>query len=822
MAAVIGPRWRECFGRAANKAGWTPKQAQIESAFLRAQGDINRNLNAGMSKVDAVEQAARDYAARQKLALALAKRDRLRNQMLAHSLDNESAAGGAKAPREVLLRVDRERYGLTAELLGPLIADMRKEGILGAVLKRTKALDLDVARELWRLNDPASGAATGNRVAEAAAKLIHRSQEAARNLQNQAGAWINKADHYIVRQSHDMEKVRGDYSRKGPNSAFQRWYDAILPKLDPKTFAHLDDPADIPEFLEKVWLNLAAGLHDTANPEVLKGYSGPGNLAKQLSAERVLHFKSADDWFAYNQQFGKGAVIDTAAIGLTKAARNVALMRTFGTNPEAMYQGWITRMLSKARDEADGATLDALRKYQRRNENILHVIDGSADIPQDMTLAKIGAITRAVQTMTKLGGVVLSSIPDLAVNAASLRHMGVPLFHAYAGQIVGLLPRSAEGRLIADRLLVGVDGLMANVMHKFHGEDGALGVASSLVDKYHKLSLLTWWTDSLKQTAGMMISNRLAEDAGKAFGALDPLMQRTLQRHGIDAAEWDLARQMTMEAADGRNYMLPAGVADLDDALFASAMHKSQLQTKLSTLIADQVREGLTEPNANIRAMMTGGMARGSLGGEAMRIWLQFKTYPVTFYQRTMAREGLALGDFDRSAASLFGAGHLVAMTGLLGYLSFTLKDFAAGKLPREPEDAKGYGKLVMRAMTQGGGLGIYGDFLFGEANRLGGGWLSSLAGPTGGTLSAVGDLYGSLRDGALKGDVGKLGAQSVQFAKQHVIPNLFWTKAAADQLIWYRLQEAMNPGYLARYEARVRRENSQDFVPWLAPTAAR
>ena len=265
---------------------------------------------------------------------------------------------------------------------------------------------------------------------------------------------------------------------------------------------------------------------------------------------------------------------------------------------------------------------------------------------------------------------------------------------------------------------------------------------------------------------------------------------------------------MTMEAADGRNYMLPAGVADLDDALFASAMHKSQLQTKLSTLIADQVREGLTEPNANIRAMMTGGMARGSLGGEAMRIWLQFKTYPVTFYQRTMAREGLALGDFDRSAASLFGAGHLVAMTGLLGYLSFTLKDFAAGKLPREPEDAKGYGKLVVRAMTQGGGLGIYGDFLFGETNRFGNDVLETAAGPTLTTASDVVAIWNRIRTGE------DPSAASIRFVAGNTpFLNLFYTRAAMDYMILYQLQEAANPGYLRRMEQRLKRENDQEFI---------
>jgi hypothetical protein len=44
-------------------------------------------------------------------------------------------------------------------------------------------------------------------------------------------------------------------------------------------------------------------------------------------------------------------------------------------------------------------------------------------------------------------------------------------------------------------------------------------------------------------------------------------------------------------------------------------------------------------------------------------------------------------------------------------------------------------------------------------------------------------------------------------------LANLFYTQQALDYMIWYQLQETINPGYLQRMEQRIRRDNNQDFI---------
>ena len=71
------------------------------------------------------------------------------------------------------------------------------------------------------------------------------------------------------------------------------------------------------------------------------------DLASQISAHRELHFKNADAWLTYNEKYG--AWSPTAAIveSFRIAARNTAVLREFGTQPEQMYKELISSAKGK-------------------------------------------------------------------------------------------------------------------------------------------------------------------------------------------------------------------------------------------------------------------------------------------------------------------------------------------------------------------------------------------------------------------------------------------------------------------------------------------
>ena len=167
----------------------------------------------------------------------------------------------------------------------------------------------------------------------------------------------------------------------------------------------------------------------------------------------------------------------------------------------------------------------------------------------------------------------------------------------------------------------------------------------------------------------------------------------------------------------------------------------------------------------------------------------------------------------QRGVGANMGIINSIVGTTLLGYYVMQLKEVAKGRDMRPASK-----ETLLAAMLQGGGLGIYGDFLFGEANRFGGGTLETIAGPGIGTAAEVVDLLQRTR-GVVTGGEEDLRGDTLRLLKGNIpFANLFYTKEAMNYLIWYQLQETINPGYLRRMERRAKKENDQTY--WLPPTS--
>lgn len=301
----------------------------------------------------------------------------------------------------------------------------------------------------------------------------------------------------------------------------------------------------------------------------------------------------------------------------------------------------------------------------------------------------------------------------------------------------------------------------------------------------------------------MMLLHNTAAKAHLSFDQLPRRYQTTLRRYGIEAAEWDGLRAAAKDGPDGNSYVFGGDIADAD------------LRQKYTTYIADQVQEGMSEAPARVQDWLGGGGPAGNLKNEAWRSAMQFKQFPATFILRSLTRE------WSRDGKDLSGLAQLIAMSTAFGYLAMSAKDITRGKEPFAPGakdyDAGQYAKNVMRAMVQGGGLGLYGDFLLGEVSRTGVGPLASALGPTFGMAdNLLNALVVKPREAAMDGNLsaGRVGADLLQAGKQNApFINLFYTRAALDYGVLFSLQEAMNPGYLARTEQRSQRETGQKFL---------
>ena len=712
--------------------------------------------------------------------------------------------------------IDARGHFLKSKYAGLLIDDLEKEGLLELFARGE--LDRNVAREMWELPNGKPGI-TGDRQAQKMAEIIHRYQNDMIARQNRAGAYIKPMPGYIVRQSHDMVKIR--------NAGYEAWRDWVLPLLDPdKTFGGMKPD----EFLRATYDGLVTGMHFKVKGEAaadkityLLGFKGPSNLAKRISQERILHFKDANSWFDYNQKFGQAALRESIMFGFEHGARNIALMEGLGTNPLAM----LDRMIAAARSESkqDLVKFDSIK--DQRLHAMYRELDGTTRIPANLSMARIGRGVRFVNNMSKLGAAVVSSITDIPFQAAEMRRHGVSLLDAYGNAFMNLLRGrgSDEQKTIARHLGVGFEGIIGDVVSRFSAEDLIGGRMAKMQQRFFKLNLMNWWNDSHKTGVGMMMSNHLASFKEKAFNSIPKEESHLLSMYNIDAKDWDLLRATVFKEGDFE-YLTPDGIRGLDEARIAKGIglpedmdasvksrkvreYMDDLETKLGAYFTDRANFAIPTPGAAEHAMMNVGTQPGTALGEALRFVMQFKSFPISALHKGFGAELFGKGAASFREAMLGGKGdmtglvHLIVATTVFGYGAMSAKDLLKGRTPRTPQDPKTWAA----AFAQGGGLGIYGDFMFGEFSRYGRSAAATLAGPTFGQIDDVAELWTRFRRGDdVAANIVRLAINNTPFI------NLFYTRTALDYLLLYQLQESVNPGYLHRMESRIMRENEQRY----------
>lgn len=788
----------------------------LEAAALRAAEELS-NAEKLANVIEARNKALNTRIAAQRLAFIRDSfPDRPDIGLSAILVGRNEARTGSRSSASA------EQFQLRSKYLSGLIHDLEQAGVLKYLSSGSN--DAEVADAMWRLG---KGESTDGMMKESVkiAEIITKWQESARLDANKAGAWIRKMPGYIARQGHDMMKIRA--------AGFAAWRDAILPKLDKATF---EGVADQDAFLRSVYDGLASGVHlASEKPDWMKGFKGSQNVARRASQERVLHFLDGRSWYEYNREFGVGSVREAIYGGLEASARNTGLMRILGTNPENMVN-YLADTISadlKGNEKALAAFNDA-RRSTIKNE--MAEVTGQTNIPGSSALARFGSTTRAVDSMLKLGGAMISSFNDLASNALELRYQGKNFMSALTESIQGRLKRysTEEQKEILSSLGVYADSMRDEILQRFSGDVTLPGKVARLQRQFFRLNGLNWWTDASRNTTATMTSHWLAGNAKSPHATLNPDLKRALDLHGIGEPEWNIYRTMDMKASEGRTFMTPDGIDSVPDDVIAKyvadknvtvnersiANARSELGDKLRGYILDRVMVAMTEPTARTRALMKQGTQPGTVQGELIRFIGQYKSFTASFMQQALGREVFGRGYtpaplgqsrwgsvsnalFKSGKGEMVGLAQVALWMTFFGYLSMQTKLMLKGQTPR-PADAKTF----LAAAAQGGGLGIFGDFLFGEANRFGNGPITSLAGPVAGSADQLVTLFQKARSGDAKaGDFFRFTVDHTPFI------NLFWSRPILNYLFLNQLQESLSPGSLHRYEQNIRKNQGNDFL---------
>jgi hypothetical protein len=779
-------------------------------------------------------QAADELANNMELAAVIAKRNaalnmnvRLKgasfvNQFRTAKLDVEGFRGllvGTERKRAGgRISVDAEQKNFRGEWIGGLLADTDKAGVREAFV--SGKFDRDAYTALWNMGR--DGADNSKLAPEAVkiAEIINKYQSDARNTRNRFGAWIRDLQGYIVRQSHDMYKMR--------DAGEKAWIEHVLPRLDLVKMRKLGIIGDdVQASLRGMYDDFAAGNHmkPMAGEDDIAALGRGSNLARRESASRTLFFKDGGAAFEYNEKFGQGRLADAVLSGLDHSAKSAGLLKILGTNPEAN----LGRMFDEYAESLRADPVRRAKFLSSRKEvmtNLLGTVDGSMNIPGNVTGAKVGSFLRSWESMAKLGGALISSVTDLTNYAAEMRFsQNKNLLSGTLDGMNALVQGRAKGEKAAVLNSIGIfhESVLGSVFHRFDSPDLVGGKTAWAMQQFFKLNGLTWWTESLQDGAALQHSNYLASNAAHSFDKLPPALRDMLGLYNIDAGKWDVLRIASTMEADGRKYMTPEGLKTVPTAALENYIQQAgrtvsdaailnlqdDLSSALRTMTIDRMHHAVIEPNARTRAFMLRGTQPGTVPGEFLRYIGQFKSFPAAMIQMVLGREIYGrgydtLGDYIKNGkGDMVGLATFIGLSTMMGYAAMSVKDMIKGKNPRPIDDPRTWAA----SMVQGGGLGIYGDFLFNKYNRMGGTLSGSMAGPVVNLADTAADLWTRVRTGE------DFGATSFNAALSNTpFMNLFYTRTALDYLILYRMQEAMNPGFLRRMERRAERENGQTF----------
>jgi len=788
-------------------------------------------LKAGQEVAEQIEMAA--FVEKRNAAMNAAKRLERVGWVQQHFGNNVALGiesmlvGTQRAKQGARLSVASVQESLKAQYFAGFTHDLEASG--HGALFASGAMDRDVAKALYLIRR--DGADLSGVPAEAVeiARIVGKWQEVTRLDANRAGAWIGQRDDYITRQSHVPEKVRGG----GTEADFKAWADVARQTFDLPQMQALSGAADPDDMLRGLWTNLASGNHLKAAPDdVASGFKGPANIAKKLSQSRSVIFKSADDWFDYNQQFGSGNLRESVLQGLERSAQSTGIMQMLGTNPAAMVNAIKDDLMLSAKDAGNVEAATKLSEAGGKLDRYLSAVDGSMNIAGNAMWARRSANVRSWESLSKLGGMLLSQLNDVAVYGSGARYQGRGFFSGMA-EAVGGLGRdlsAPERRELAASLGVVLDN-MAGELGRV-GSFNEAGSMSRVMSTFMKWNGSQWWTSRMRTSAAFGMSHHMALQAGKTFGEIGGEYQRVLSLYGIGEAEWNVIRQTAEQHVDGKAYIVPEALRTVDEKALrefagASATEgeiaraRREIEDKLRTYYVDQTSTLALEPDQKTRAIVLQGTRPGTWTGEFMRFAMQFKSFTGAYTQRILGREVYGrgyegdslIGALRNGNGEFQGLARIIAMSTLLGYASMSLKDVAKGKTPRDPTEDGQALKVMLAAMVQGGGAGVYGDFLFGAANRMGSGTVESLAGPVISSAGRIVDLYHK----ALAGDDVSARAFG-EVLNNTPFMNLFYVRPVLNYMVLYQIQDLLSPGYLRRMQ-RDAEKNGQQWL--IAPSAA-
>lgn len=824
---------QKCIQAVSQAIGRTLTKAEADGIETRITASL-RNLSradpqgfAAKSTADRLHEAA-IAAADGILAEAKLKQQRQALQIQAHQriqsfIDDRVVEG--MSPIQALDRL----VAFDADMKSKTVSIESWSEAVNADLTRQMLDALETSQARWfGLQDNPQGARdllleirgqdSGNAQAKAGAKVWKEVTEAARLRFNRAGGDIGKLDDWGMPQHHSQRLVA--------KAGRDQWVTDTMPLLDRSNYFNPDGTrmtdAQLQDFLREAYVTIATGGANKNTPGQFRGAGARGNRG---NASRQIHFKDADSYLKYQESYGDRSLPEILLGHVEGISKDIALVETMGPNADATFRYF----RDKAKQDsivADPTKLGKIESQSVKLDNLYNIVTGKTLPVANERVAGAFDTLRNWLVASRLGSAVITSLSDEATLRLVAHTNNLPQLKLIKNQLATLNKANKMEERLANRAGLGLRA-MTGTLNRFGTDSLVRSNSRRMANFVIRAQGLTAITEARRRafsTTMMGAIGGVVKDHPR-LADLDPVDNATLLSKGVteaDFALWKAARQE--DWGSGNDTMLtPESIYRIDDATIDRVAGTSDLKgrmraretaaTKLLGIILEESDMAVIQPGVRERALMHANTQAGTFKGELARSFFQFKAFPIAMITRHMRR---ALSGNAGNKAVYLAA--LIASTTVLGAISMQTNEVLNGRDPRNLNPAeKGGVRGWIAAMLKGGSLGLYGDFLFGDASRYGQTPIAAALGPTVGLAESVLQLTQQNMVEALSGKDTNAGAEAVRFVRSNTPgANLWYAKAALDHMIFHQLQEFASPGYLAKMKARTKREYNQDS--WWEP----
>jgi hypothetical protein len=697
-------------------------------------------------------------------------------------------------------------------------------------------MDKDVSIAWWNLSN---GKDAGKGPAAEIAKIYSKALDNVRDMMNNAGARIGDARNYVTTTQWDSTRMRqaaGD--GKTPDEAFEAWWAKDRPRMNDKTFQGVTPIGTqtmqqaqkafgkdlFNSFLTGVYTKIGTAESSYVHPD----FANTTNVSQKASAHRAIQWKDGQAWHEHMQDFGTSPTLHASITNsIDRGARSLALMEKLGNNPGANMN-----MLLRRVEETYKSDVDGVKKFQSGKRSVVNEmrdLDGTLNIPANMGLEKFVSGTMQVESMSTLGGVGVTHLASIWPTVTSeLAHHGINRFESIGNMVKSLASGmgDAEHRNLMADLGAYADGGLRHVHGKI-GDDSIPGHISSWAGRFMDATGIHLVYDRTKAGIRDMLAHNLGRNIDKDWKDLDPHLTQMLSKYRIGEDEWKLMQgTKDLPQYNGRSYLTPSAAAEsLDSAEVESMLRerddikqdatpeetaksvadfKQGMSDKLLSYYSDAAKHGVVTPGVRERATLLQGTQKGTIPNAALRFITQFKMWPVAAMNQILEREvymSLSKGE------AAWNIGKIIALGIPAGYMRLLVSNLASGRPAPDPRQPK----TLLESAQQSGAMGIMGDLLFGEVNRMAGG-ITSLAGPVVSDADKLVQMFNQSKQGKFNwSELAHFGVNHIPFA------NLVYLKGTLDYMLWYHLYEAAKPGWWERTNRNLQKEQGrtmQGYTP--------